>query len=745
MRVNEKDLEEIVDSLPFVKKTGLKEKTMRYLEQDLKKLSVEQNWKGSGTEIDPFIVSSPHPFPEDYNILIKDSNLYIKFNQCTFYSFKIKNCENISFNGCQFNDLSILRSTDTFLTDVNVQYLYLKSSFHINIKKSSIISLNLTNSFMNSIKGGSIQKISKMRSPDNLIDVKNISEEYKRRGNRFPANILALIVMSIMLLLILSYIYFAFLLESKFNFALIFCFIMIAMLSLGMIIAIVEIKRLNKSVRICYSEKRIVYPNLKKQILGGSFIILGIIIINVFYTLSIFYIDNWDNNNLRTLISISSVIVCSFIISLGANFLIISRPFDKGIIKEGINPLYPIFIPSATFFIPFNLLIMFGYFLEVFITMSFMDLLFIIAFVLFLGISLVTLYRFKKMLKSGKKLSISQERFRQVYGSTLVIFSIPLFFSYINVVKEDVPVSYILGIFIAIFLFGIFLIFLLGFGSINKIISPTDSFSAVRSLQNGEYDNALRLFKKLLETDPENVIMLNNIGVVYVNLEQYENALDTFKHVLELDPDSKPAWNGLGAVYCHLEEYEKAIEMLEKGLTLPKKPLFNSNWADNLAHSFLPFSVDDRIIYNLANTYQKKGDFEKAIETCEKGFKLNSKFEDLWEIYITIYLEKGELDKCIEICKQCLELNPLFEQIYNLLAMVYRHKGNLNKALEVLNKAKEINYKNYQTSFNLAVVYLDLKEYRNAITACNISLRFKPNNPTVLKFREKIYKELSQN
>jgi len=120
--------------------------------------------------------------------------------------------------------------------------------------------------------------------------------------------------------------------------------------------------------------------------------------------------------------------------------------------------------------------------------------------------------------------------------------------------------------------------------------------------QSGQFDQAIAEYEAVLETDPENVSALANLGVVYYHTEQWDlakaqyeralavapddadlhsnlaavhvqkneldAALDEYLKAVELAPDLAPAHFGLGVVYLQLNQADKAIEAFEAFLEL---------------------------------------------------------------------------------------------------------------------------------------------------------------------------------
>jgi len=81
----------------------------------------------------------------------------------------------------------------------------------------------------------------------------------------------------------------------------------------------------------------------------------------------------------------------------------------------------------------------------------------------------------------------------------------------------------------------------------------------------------------------------------------------------------------------------------------------------------------------------------------------------------------------------------MFDNILTILGFAHFKKKNYERAIEVLKKALDVNLKYYQTSHCLAKVYFELEQYKKALKACKISLRFKPDNPKAITLRTEIY------
>lgn len=83
-------------------------------------------------------------------------------------------------------------------------------------------------------------------------------------------------------------------------------------------------------------------------------------------------------------------------------------------------------------------------------------------------------------------------------------------------------------------------------------------------LRDGNYEEALRLFNKILERNRNDFYAWFCKGVSFLVLGRFEDALDSFEEATRLKPDYVEAWVVKGGVLFFLEKYEKAVESFDK-------------------------------------------------------------------------------------------------------------------------------------------------------------------------------------
>ena len=113
-----------------------------------------------------------------------------------------------------------------------------------------------------------------------------------------------------------------------------------------------------------------------------------------------------------------------------------------------------------------------------------------------------------------------------------------------------------------------------------------------------ENDKALSVLKRILDSDPNEIVALMMSALIYKNLAKFSKANKFLSRIIELNPHHTGALLNLGSNYSLIGENDKAIEIYSE--------LFKAN----------PELTELPI--NLANLYNKTKQYDKAINCLEK-------------------------------------------------------------------------------------------------------------------------------
>ena len=80
------------------------------------------------------------------------------------------------------------------------------------------------------------------------------------------------------------------------------------------------------------------------------------------------------------------------------------------------------------------------------------------------------------------------------------------------------------------------------------------------------YNKAITIYNKILESNPNDTFALNNLGTVYHEFGDYEKAMQYYEKTYRLNPLDEIALSNIGKILHDQGQYEDAIEYYEKAL-----------------------------------------------------------------------------------------------------------------------------------------------------------------------------------
>ncbi|MFO7792709.1 MAG: tetratricopeptide repeat protein [Candidatus Saliniplasma sp.] len=90
----------------------------------------------------------------------------------------------------------------------------------------------------------------------------------------------------------------------------------------------------------------------------------------------------------------------------------------------------------------------------------------------------------------------------------------------------------------------------------------------IASCSIGEYDDAIKKFKKALELEGDNEAIWNNLGTAYSRLGDQDKARECLRQALDQDETYAIAWNNLGNANFRCGNYSDALDCYDKALKI---------------------------------------------------------------------------------------------------------------------------------------------------------------------------------
>ncbi len=268
-----------------------------------------------------------------------------------------------------------------------------------------------------------------------------------------------------------------------------------------------------------------------------------------------------------------------------------------------------------------------------------------------------------------------------------------------------------------------------------------------------DYQLAARMYKNLLQNDPENIVLLKNLGDLYERSGNDSASIPVYNEIVRLDPKNLDALNSLGAIYRRLKRYADSIDVLSKAVILDEnntqifynlgftyklmgkyndaitcfERVIENNPNDVLAYNHLGtiYALENKndqaiasyqrglkidpnhpiLHLNIAKSYESLENYEQAISEYENALRYRPGWLDAIDGYAELLLYRSKTQQAQELIKQALSLNPQNVDLHNKMGKVYREQNNFDAAEEEYNSVLEKSSENKNALSGLADTY----------------------------------------
>ncbi len=242
----------------------------------------------------------------------------------------------------------------------------------------------------------------------------------------------------------------------------------------------------------------------------------------------------------------------------------------------------------------------------------------------------------------------------------------------------------------------------------------------------GKPDQALRLFNRAIEQEPQRSEHYFAKGLLLANQKHYVEAEGTIRSGIKVSPDSAVGYYYLGRISVEARDFDKATTHFEQAVTL------------NAA--FEPAYVA------LGSVYEAKEDREKAIGIYRRYLQgVNPRNREIRHHLIRLQVSAKQYDEALQELEGMLAEDPSDLDAQLRMGLVYGEQKNYSKAIQQLNQILTVRPAELKVRDYLGYLYEETKNYPKAIEAYRHNLTLEPSyfeghlHLGVLQYRLKHY------
>jgi tetratricopeptide (TPR) repeat protein len=179
-----------------------------------------------------------------------------------------------------------------------------------------------------------------------------------------------------------------------------------------------------------------------------------------------------------------------------------------------------------------------------------------------------------------------------------------------------------------------------------------DAKTGLAAAQAGNYDEAIRLYTKAIESgelSQENLsIAYHNRGIAWDDKGDYDKAIVDYTKAIEINPRDANAYHNRGLAWQDKGDYERAIADYTRAIEVDPK----------YASAY----------YNRGLAWQDKGDYDRAIADYTRALEVDPKHASAYYNRGLAWYAKKDYVKAIADYDKAREINPKDADPYNNLA-----------------------------------------------------------------------------
>jgi tetratricopeptide (TPR) repeat protein len=226
-------------------------------------------------------------------------------------------------------------------------------------------------------------------------------------------------------------------------------------------------------------------------------------------------------------------------------------------------------------------------------------------------------------------------------------------------------------------------------------------------INNNRYKEAIPILKHLLEMNNDHPMATFELMSCYEAIGKPEKAIEFYQNLVDKDPYNYKLWNNLGFLYTLVNDDDKAIHTYEISLALNDKIAETS--------------------YCLGNIYSNNEEYHKSIDYYLKAIT-GGGGDDL--VYMELgfaYLNTENYEESKKCFKKSIELYSLGHDSWYGLGMAYDGLKLYRKALAYLKHAIRLYPENGKYWYELGNIYMNLSKSRLSVKAYRRAVKFYPS------------------
>ena len=254
---------------------------------------------------------------------------------------------------------------------------------------------------------------------------------------------------------------------------------------------------------------------------------------------------------------------------------------------------------------------------------------------------------------------------------------------------------------------------------------------AVAAHKEGKLQDAERLYRAILQSQPAHPDANHNLGVSAVSFNKADLALPLFKTALEANPKIEQFWLSYIDALIKEKQFDNARQVLEQakkqGVAGEKFNVLEAQLASiNKQETVGSASPSQEQLSNLLEYYQngRLDDAEKLAVHITKDFP---KHQFAWKVLGAVLGATGRKSEAVDANQTAVELSPQDAESHNNFGVTLKELGKLKEAEASSKKAIQLEPGYSEAYNNLGITFQDQGKLKEAEASYVQAIKLKPD------------------
>ncbi len=226
--------------------------------------------------------------------------------------------------------------------------------------------------------------------------------------------------------------------------------------------------------------------------------------------------------------------------------------------------------------------------------------------------------------------------------------------------------------------------------------------------------------QKLITLDIENYEVTRDLALIYQNERKYNDALRLFNRILDNDHANLQALIDKAELFKLQQDYNAAIDIL------------------TAAQSLAPKNNTD-LLFKLAQIRQENNQLSDAEKIYHEILEINKQNIEAIFALAKLFFKRSEPDKAINYFQRALKINPNSLEALSQLGFLYFGQSDFLISKEYFEKYLKINKSDKRVLLTLARICQKLEEYPTSYNNYQIYLKTYPKDKVAISELGKLY------